>query len=621
VTHPAPDPARLLAQAEIWVAALRKRGLVAQAMAARLDGVLVQSHGERLDIADDPLLVVMLCGPTAVGKSSLINAIAGAEISRPGLGAETPAAVVYVHERDELARLFEYGEALGQLGRESSGLVRHSRDALLHIVLIDTPDIDSVLQRHREITAALVHCADLVLFVTSPEKYKTMQSARWVAQQRQQRAIAFVLNKWDRPALGPQYHQRQRVAADFLALLASEGFPDPIVFKLSALPAGSEVDPEHGLFELRTWLEQGLSQSSASAIRDRRQRAAWGRVGAAIAPALPVPLTDHAFIAASTTRFEEARAQAHRLVRAEAASLASSGLSRSIRPNTPGLLGSWLGLSRRLGAAVSTVRELLAWPRLAARIPLSANIAGSEELPVMSNAFGQPSSRLLAKLTTLLARDADAKRFPLGPAREEWAITARGLGADLAVLPSAVAAELTARSLRPSVRRVMGTAALFAIEALLTLVLGTTLWRIGSGFVRGDYVSAPLLLNALALIVVLLLIGQMAANIFFPPLQERLRRVVSQRADASVDIAWQRVRDAVAEQVAIAATLAQDGRDLLTGIGEITQTRAAYGGAAETDVRRLFGDGAPDANQRGLIDHASADDAARRFRLRSPKFD
>jgi hypothetical protein len=488
-------------------------------------------------------------------------------------------------------------------------------------VLIDTPDIDSVLQRHREITAGLVHCADLVLFVTSPEKYKTMQSARWVAQHRQQRAIAFLLNKWDRAGFGPQYDQRQRVAADFLALLATEGFPDPIVFKLSALPAGAEADPEHGLSELRTWLEQGLSQSSASAIRDRRQRAAWSRVAAAVAPAVPVPLTDHAFISASTDHLGAAQAQARQLVRAEAASLASSGLSRSIRPNTPGLLGSWLALSGRIGAATSSVRELLAWPGLAARVPLPANIAGSAELPVVSDAFGQPASSLLAKLTTLLARDADAKRFPLGPASEEWAITARGLGDDLAVLPAAVAAELTARSLRPSVQRVAGTVALLGIEALLALVVVTALWRIGSGFVRGDYASAPLLLNTLALTVVLLLIGQMANNIFFPPLQERFRRVVSQRADALIDIAWQRVRDAVAEQVAIAATLAQDGRDLLAGIGEITQTRAALSGATETDVRRLFGDGARAGSEQGLVDHACADDLARQSRLRPPKFD
>ena len=101
--------------------------------------MLVRSWGERLDLPGDPLLVVMLCGPTAVGKPSLINALAGAEISRPGLGAATSAGVVYVHEEDDPSRLFEYSEALGQLGREAASLVRHDRDELLHKVLVDTP--------------------------------------------------------------------------------------------------------------------------------------------------------------------------------------------------------------------------------------------------------------------------------------------------------------------------------------------------------------------------------------------------------------------------------------------------------------------------------------------------
>src|SRR5205823_1878196 len=116
------------------------------------------------------------------GKSSLLNAIAGAEISRPGLGAMTRTAVLYVHEQDEPSRLFEYGEMVGQLARQPHTVVRHGHDALLHKVLVDTPDIDSVILQHRVLTAALVHAADVVLFVTTPEKYKTMQGAQWVAQ-------------------------------------------------------------------------------------------------------------------------------------------------------------------------------------------------------------------------------------------------------------------------------------------------------------------------------------------------------------------------------------------------------------------------------------------------------
>jgi predicted GTPase len=177
---PAPpaDPAVLLERLERWAGELCARGLGDEERLGHLQATLAQSRLERLDAPTDPLLVVMLCGPTAVGKSSLINAIAGAEISCPGLGAMTSAAVLYVHEQDDPARLFEYGEAVGQLARQPHTVVRHGRNELLHKVLVDTPDLDSAVRQHRELTAALVHAADIVLFVTTPEKYKTMQAAQ-----------------------------------------------------------------------------------------------------------------------------------------------------------------------------------------------------------------------------------------------------------------------------------------------------------------------------------------------------------------------------------------------------------------------------------------------------------
>src|SRR5919198_5863863 len=324
---PPADLAGLLERLEGWSAELRARGLGDEARLDHLQATLAQARMERLDAPPDPLLVVMLCGPTAVGKSSLINAIAGAEISCPGLGAATSAAVLYVHEQDDLSRLFEYGEAVGQLARQPHTVIRHRRDALLHKVLVDTPDLDSVVRQHGEVTAALVRAADVVLFVTTPEKYKIMQAAQWVAQQRQQRALAFVLHKWDREGIGLQYAQRAMVEGDFRRLLGEGGFASPVLFKVSALsgappqqsgnaPAGRA---ENQLPELQAWLETGLDRSTSGAIQARRRRAAWGRVAAAAAAVVPPPMGAGPRVSTPPPAFTEAHAEGRRLARAAVA--------------------------------------------------------------------------------------------------------------------------------------------------------------------------------------------------------------------------------------------------------------------------------------------------------------
>jgi energy-coupling factor transporter ATP-binding protein EcfA2 len=617
VSGPAADPGQLLEQAGRWVDALRGRGLAAETVMAQVEEMLARSRGERLDRPDDPLLVAMLCGPTAVGKSSLINALAGAEISRPGLGANTSAAIVYAHERDDPARLFEYGEALGRLGGEAANLVRHSRDELLHKVLVDTPDIDSVARHHRDMSGVLVHCADLVLFVTSLEKYKDMRSACWVAEQRRQRAVAFVLNKWDRAAFGPHYDRRHLVAQDFLSLLIAEGFRDPLIFKVSALPAPLAQDRENELPALRAWLAEGLDRSAAAAIQERRRRAAWGRLGAAITAAVPLPLSDHPLAGEAADRLAEARAQARRMVESEALALVPGGLDRSLRPVTPGLLGGWIKLTGAVGMAAAPVRRLFV-RRAAARRPQQGETASA----AAASDFGRPAAALFARTTADLARDAEAAHLPLGPVGAAWTAEARRLGQRLAPLPAEVEADLAANALRPSLRRWAGTALLFTVEALLFLVLLIALWRIGSGFVLGNYLPAALLVNALALIVALILIGQLVASFFFPALQERLRRAVAARAESLIDEAWRRAQGALTEQLDAAARLTRQGHELLEDIEGVIRSLVRRDEAGAGGVERLFGEGAPSAADREPAGVTEESDPVRnRPARRPPKFD
>jgi hypothetical protein len=615
------DPAELLDRLKSWLNLLCERQLIDEPDEKQLREVLMRSWGERLDLPGDPLLVAMLCGPTAVGKSSLINALAGAEISRPGLGAATSAGVVYVHEEDDPSRLFEYSEALGQLGREAASLVRHARDELLHKVLVDTPDIDSVVQRHGETTRVLVHCADLVLFVTSPEKYKDMHSARWVAEHREQRAIAFVLNKWDRASFGPQYDRRHLVEQDFRALLAREGFADPLLFKTSALLSSLVDCRDDELPALRHWLEDGLDRSAAAAIQERRRRAAWGRLSARVAPAVPSALAEHRLAREVLEQLKQTRLQAHRMAKNEALVLNSrSNLDRSIRPITPGLLGGWIAARRSATDLLSPLRD---FKESLTALTRSRQItrSGPGEPDEMRD-FGRNIAALLAGTTDALAHDAEVECFPLGPVRVVWQTEPSSLRRQLNALPAETEANVTERAMRPSFRRFAGIIALFAIEFLLTLVLIITLWRVGSGFISGDYAAGTLIVNAAALVIVLLFLGQLTANLFFPPLRAQLRKAVLRRAESLINRAWNHSAEAFAGQLDAAAHLRQQGRDLLLAIDGILEL-SLQRSEANDKAQHLFGQGVPNGSKPEATATLAAEDGRSPVisRGRRPRFD
>jgi energy-coupling factor transporter ATP-binding protein EcfA2 len=555
-----------------WAEALHARGLIDDAAAAGLQQTLEDSTGERLDEADDPLLVIMLCGPTAVGKSSLINVLAGADISRRGLGATTRAAVLYVHERDDPAKLYAYSHGLG----DEAEIVRHRSDALLHKVLVDSPDIDSVMLRHKELTARLVHAADLVLFVTSPEKYKVLRSARWVLGQREQRGLAFVLNKWDREALGVQYDRRAELEADFHRVLADQGFPDALVFKVSALnePGNSEND----LPALRAWLETGLSRSAGAAIRQRRLQAARGRLATAIEAVQPEPLSNHPFLPEVQNRLSALGMTAEQAISVDAAMLDPAGLDDSAWPSSPGLLGMLTRTRQRLGSSVSTLRAGVSF----LRAPDSAS-GGSRRVR-----FGHDSVAVLSDNLEALVRDASLARLSLGPVAAAWKTETAGLDRQLAALPLAVEAEAIAEAGRMSLRRVAGITCVYAVELLIVAVLLVAATRVGLDFVSGTYSPGSLFLTAMELIFILLLIGHVIASMFFPPLQKRLRRRAERRGKALVRATIGGFASGLRDHVEAVDQLAREGGDLLRTIDRTMVAIAApRSGAAGVD--RLFG--------------------------------
>lgn len=193
------------------------------------DGWLGEGAGGGIDaaLAEDPQqlfaglqqrpLVVALFGGTGVGKSSLLNRLAGEAVARVGVVRPTSREVtVYAHQSLSLAQL------PAQIPADKVQLSGHGDDSARHLVWIDTPDVDSVATEHREQVLAWLPYVDLVIYVVSPERYRDDAGWALLREAGERHAWMFVMNQWDRG--------QATQLDDFRAVLGAAGFADPQVF-------------------------------------------------------------------------------------------------------------------------------------------------------------------------------------------------------------------------------------------------------------------------------------------------------------------------------------------------------------------------------------------------------
>src|SRR5215208_7926548 len=141
-------------------------------LGAQIDDYLLP----RLRSMDAPLLMVV-GGSTGAGKSTLVNSVVGASVSPSGVLRPTTRAPMLVCHPSDL-HWFEGDRVLPGLARTigsaatAGGLGVVPTAALpAGLALLDSPDIDSVVEANRELARQLLAAADAWLFVTTAARY------------------------------------------------------------------------------------------------------------------------------------------------------------------------------------------------------------------------------------------------------------------------------------------------------------------------------------------------------------------------------------------------------------------------------------------------------------------
>ncbi|WP_392507330.1 GTPase family protein [Naumannella halotolerans] len=218
-------------------------------------GEVLQRAGERTHFSAEHT-VVALAGQTGAGKSSVFNALVGAELAATSSKRPTTAHPIGV-VAETAALGAGAGDLLDWLGVSERHDLQVDRAHPDGLVLLDLPDHDSVVADHRLRADHVTERADLLIWVTNPQKYAdaTLHTRYLQRLTGRDEVIVVVLNQLDR--LQPA---EQRACLDDLRrLVAADG--------LRATVVGTSAVTGQGIEELTELIARAVRRREAATAR------------------------------------------------------------------------------------------------------------------------------------------------------------------------------------------------------------------------------------------------------------------------------------------------------------------------------------------------------------------
>ncbi|NDY58820.1 GTPase [Desulfovibrio sulfodismutans] len=266
-----------------------------------------QTAASLLASLGEPFLFVVV-GEVKTGKSSLVNALLGEDLCEV---APDPCT--------DRIRMILHGETASDVAVDPYlSHVRVPHEILREIAVVDTPGVDSIIDRHQEITERFIPKSDLVLFVFSA--INPYSRSAWdffsLVRQEWRRKVIFVLNQADLATA-----EQLRVNEASVRRLAEErGVADPVLFAVSATRAAT--DPEgSGIEAVRRYIRDMVTGGGHYAQKLLSLCDAASRLIERLSRALAARREDIARDAAQAADIKERMAQAQTAAGREAASL------------------------------------------------------------------------------------------------------------------------------------------------------------------------------------------------------------------------------------------------------------------------------------------------------------